>query len=431
MMILRLSIPFKANILYYRKSKDGLEKCSPSSEGDFMSEIMRIVLFYAGVESFNYFTDCLFKELCRRGHECFILDLLNQEPGSEHSIEALSAFLSDTVHMTISYDGLGIREENLNQIWNALGTVCINILMDHPLRFHRTMENHPKNYVQLCCDENHVLYTKEYFAEEVEYVTFMPHAGTHERPLELNGYENRPIDILFSGTYYAPQHYMEEIEKNYADSPVLVSYLKNLAEYMITHTDMTTEQAASDVLEQMQIAGDLSKKRVMLALTESVDWMVRMIYRERVIHTLASAGFQLHLLGRGWENHPDGMNKNVHIISDRVPFAETFPYMAKAKINLNVMPWFKAGTHDRIFNTLLQGSLPLSDGSSYLHRFFKNEENILYYDINHLENLPSIAEKALANPELARKIITNGYETVKKQFSWEQIVDSILKIVSV
>ena len=40
---------------------------------------MRTVLFYSGVESFNYYTDQLFEELTRRQHEIFILDLRNNQ----------------------------------------------------------------------------------------------------------------------------------------------------------------------------------------------------------------------------------------------------------------------------------------------------------------------------------------------------------------
>ena len=38
---------------------------------------MRIVLFYSDVESFNFFSDVLAEELRKRGHETFILNLLN------------------------------------------------------------------------------------------------------------------------------------------------------------------------------------------------------------------------------------------------------------------------------------------------------------------------------------------------------------------
>ena len=49
------------------------------------------------------------------------------------------------------------------ELWDSMDTVALNILMDHPLRFHPTMQTHPRNYVQFCCDDNHVDYVKKYF----------------------------------------------------------------------------------------------------------------------------------------------------------------------------------------------------------------------------------------------------------------------------
>ena len=118
---------------------------------------------------------------------------------------------------------------------------------------------------------------------------------------------------------------------------------------------------------------------------DNVDWAIRMYQRERVITVLAEAGYELYLLGRGWENHPCAQYPNVHRIDDRIPYGQTLAYMADAKINLNVFPWFKSGTHDRIFNTLLQRSLPLTDRSAWADNYFTDGEDIAFYDLKHLE----------------------------------------------
>lgn len=83
---------------------------------------------------------------------------------------------------------------------------------------------------------------------------------------------------------------------------------------------------------------------------EAMDWAVRMYYRERVVTVLAEAGIDIYLLGEGWENHSAIGLPNVHRIADQIPYRETLTCMADARINLNVMPGFKEGTHDRIFN---------------------------------------------------------------------------------
>lgn len=135
---------------------------------------------------------------------------------------------------------------------------------------------------------------------------------------------------------------------------------------------------------------------------------------------LEEAGRIIHLLEE----------KNVHRIDDRVPFAETLNYMENARICLNVMPWFKAGTHDRIFNTLLRYSLPLTDSSSWLDCNFKNGEDIAIYDLEHLERLPGQVERLLRDGEQTMKMIQKGYEKVAGQFVWKNCVDQILRKIN-
>ena len=143
---------------------------------------MRIVLFYTEVESFNFFSNVLSEELRKRGHETFILDLLNPPGENAHSYVNFSQFASKKVDAAISFDGLGIKDDLLIGIWNAYQTVVVDIFMDPPLRFHTAMEKHPQNYLMFCCDWDHVEYVKKYFKLCVPYVGFMPHVGVMPDP---------------------------------------------------------------------------------------------------------------------------------------------------------------------------------------------------------------------------------------------------------
>ena len=56
--------------------------------------------------------------------------------------------------------------------------------------------------------------------------------------------------------------------------------------------------------------------------------------------------------------------------------------LSQSKISLNVMPWFKNGIHDRIFNSCLNGAVSLSDSSIYIDELFTDRQNIILYDLN-------------------------------------------------
>lgn len=390
---------------------------------------MRIVLFYSGVDSFNYFTDRLCEEFNRRGHEVFILNLQNPPEDDPHSYRYFAEFLQTRVDLAVSFDGFGIKDELFIELWNELHVTAVNILMDHPLRFHPTMEHHPQRYVQFCCDRNHVAYVQKYFSDCVSDVAFMPHAGTLPQTKEFKPYADRKYDILFSGTYYRPQDQRERMKEYFPEGSTMHTFYMKMADYMLMHSHVPTEQAALDVIGQTGLAVQEDQLKTIFRCSEPLDWMVRMYQRERVVRTLADAGFELWLLGRGWENHPSAGLSNVHRIDDRIPFGETLPYMADAKINLNVMPWFKAGTHDRIFNILLQHSLPLTDSSSWIDENFKAGEELALYDLNELEKLPELAAGLLDDTERAEAMIERGYEKVRKNFTWVNCVDQIIQTV--
>lgn len=392
---------------------------------------MRIVLFYTETESFHFFTNQLDLELTRRGHETFILDLMNPPEADPHSYLNFMAFASRKIDLAICFDGMCFRNDTLIDIWNTLDTIVVDIFMDPPLRFHPTLRKHPKNYFLFCCDYDHVDYVAKYFHEEVTHVAFMPHVGTvPQHEAAVVPYAGRKYDILFSATYYSPESKLAEMEKMFSGNKDMQQFYHLMYHMLIEDSALTTEQAVFLTLQQVGWSVPDDTLKTIFRCAEYVDWAIRMYQRGQVVSVLAESGLELHLLGRGWENHSSAKYPNVHRISDRVPYAQTLTAMSEAKMNLNVFPWFKSGTHDRIFNTLLQHSLPLTDSSSWVDAHFTDGQDIVLYDLKHLEQLPKIAEKMLESPEEAECIIQKGYEKVLREFTWSNCVDWILASIN-
>lgn len=392
---------------------------------------MRIVLFYTETESFNFFTNQLDKELKLRGHETFILDFMNPPADSPHSYKNFMLFASAKIDLAICFDGMCIRDDTMIRVWDALHTIVVDILMDPPLRFHPTLRKHPQNYLLFCCDYDHVDYVKKYFKDEVAHVVFMPHAGAvpiHDTAIVP--YAERKYDILFSATYYPPESKLAEMEQIFSENSDMQQFYHLMYRNLIEDSALTTEQAVFLTLQQAGWSVPDDTLKTIFRCSEFVDWAIRMYQREQVVSVLAQSGLELYLLGRGWENHSSAKYPNVHRLSDRVPYAQTLTAMAEAKINLNVFPWFKSGTHDRIFNTLLQRSLPLTDSSKWIDTHFTDGQDIVLYDLKRLEQLPRIAEQMLENPEKAECIIQKGHEKVLREFTWSNCVDWIFASVN-
>ncbi|MCM1264525.1 MAG: glycosyltransferase, partial [Butyrivibrio sp.] len=91
----------------------------------------------------------------------------------------------------------------------------------------------------------------------------------------------------------------------------------------------------------------------------------------------------------------------------------------QSKISLNVMPWFRDGAHDRIFNSMLNGALCLTDSSVYLDEILHDKTDCRIYSASNMEELPDIVYGLLANPVRLQEMIDNGYALAKESHTWE------------
>ena len=396
---------------------------------------LRIVLFYSEVESFNFFTDQLDGEFRKRGHKTYIFDLRMPSEENVHSRTHFEHFLSEGVDMAVCFDALGIREDlypGINQLWDQHQAAVMDIFMDAPTRFFPAFMAPPQHYYMFCCDRDHVDYMEKYYGKTVKNVVFMPHAGVMPaEDTEAVPYKERKYDILFCGTYYRPEDKFADLKQELAQAFPGDTAMYQFYEYMYQNlkedSSLSMEKAALVTASRIGWTIPEDFMEALMYCGESIDWAVRMYQRERVIAALADAGFEVHLLGRGWENHPCAGRANVHRIDDRIPYGQTLSYMADAKITLNVMPWFKNGTHDRIFNAMLQRSIPLTDASGWIREHFTDGTDIALYDLEHLDRLPEIAARLLEDESYAASMIEAGYKKAAESFTWSDCAERLLE----
>lgn len=387
------------------------------------------LLFYAGdgkgyYQDTRHFTDEISKELRRAGHGTFICDLL-RGTCSEADLEAYEKSGVDAV---VTFNGEALERKGLWQHWNRLGALVVNILMDAP--FHIDLCGYMdspdiKRYLLLCPDENHVEFVKRYYPR-VKYVEFMPHGGTRmgRKPIP---WEEKSIDLLFCGTYIKPGRFLDVMEQN-MDRDEFWLYV-NMGERMLQDSSLPVEQVVAEARgfgNAPLFPGRIDDELPGMNLLEG--W-VRMAARERVVTALVKGGVDLYVLGAGWQDCPCAGEEKFHRLSEElVPFGDTLAWMENARINLNVMPWFKAGSHDRVFNSMLRQSVALTDSSSYFRQHFRDGESIVYYSLEDIGNLPETVRSLLAHPDQGEAIARAGYEKAAA-FTWQSYVKELVEKV--
>lgn len=373
----------------------------------------KIILCEGDIETLGYFSQQLATTFRQEGFEVFLFDFRDE---IQSMIDLARFFqIGTTALVTFNYTGL-IGESCFDvpdggTLWNDADIYCINIVVDHPFYYHKFYDRLPKHYVQYCIDRSHVAYMHRFFPELS--VDFLPLAGTNlYHP--LIPYEQRSMDLVFTGNYAPPETFHKDIAR--IDDEYTAFYYRIIHD-LIDHPEMTMDEAIEkhvridipDVTEQ-------GIKDVMPNMIV-IDLYVRFYFRGLVIQTLVDAGYKVHVFGVGWNKlackHPENL-----VIGGLIDSKRCLEVIGDARISLNVMPWFKDGAHDRIYNSMANGAVCVTDSSIYLNETLTDYKEVVFYSLSEIETLPKMIGDLLNHPEKAKQIASSGYRKVMAQDTW-------------
>jgi hypothetical protein len=385
--------------------------------------ITKLVLFKNNVETLGYFSEQMAKTFQELGYDVYIFDYDFSDEGMIDLIWFCEQ--GKTAMITFNFIGLGRDEdfimENGELFWNQREVLCLNIIVDHPFYYDKDFEKLPNKYKMFCIDRDHVNYVKRFY-KQVTSVEFLPLAGT-DIDNDYIPFEKRQYDIIFTGNYTPPEtfeKYINRIDEEYA------AFYWGIIHELISNTNMTMEQVMEKHIRlEIPDASEDDLKTGMAALI-FVDLYVRFYFRGQVIQTLVDNGYVVHAFGKGWDLLPCEHPENI-ICHGSIDSLECINKMKNTKISLNIMPWFKDGGHDRIFNTMLSKAVCISDGSRYLDSQYKEEDDYIKYSLSKIEELPDRIGKLLCDSQRADKIVQNGYQKTKQVHTWEHRAKKLLQ----
>jgi glycosyltransferase involved in cell wall biosynthesis len=127
----------------------------------------------------------------------------------------------------------------------------------------------------------------------------------------------------------------------------------------------------------------------------------------------------------GWKQYLKAQsNVTVH---PPMLYSEIFPILKRAKIVLNSMPFFRDGTHERVFNALACGGLPVTSESIYLHEQFKDGKEMLFYKAADRGAVNAKIDDFLAHEEKRKEVVDHGRAKVMKHHTWDARVEQLAK----
>lgn len=192
-----------------------------------------------------------------------------------------------------------------------------------------------------------------------------------------------------------------------------ISVVSSLEKFL---SSAEVEYTSDEVMSYMEFIGPV------------IDTYYRNSQREYCIQVMLNAGIEVTVCGNGWEEfarqrNTHGLLKNL---GEDIPYDKMLEYICDSKVVLNVSPSFLEGVHDRVSCAMLNGSVALSNVSSYLKNNFSDGEDILFYNCNDFENDMGKVKSIINNDGELQKIANNAYKIAKEKFSVKQFCDELL-----
>ncbi|MBE5870449.1 MAG: glycosyltransferase family 1 protein [Lachnospiraceae bacterium] len=376
----------------------------------------KIIMFKGDIETQGYFSEQMAKCFRKMGHEVLVYDL---ERPWEYTGKLLR-FVQRNHTVVISFNFHGMcgeaqfMDEEGNWFWDAFRIPCYNIVVDHPMFYYNLLSLRPKDYHQISIDREHQRFMNRFFPE-VDADLFLPLAGT---PLKEDGsykrWQERRFDVVMTGNYGAPERFDKFINRNGEE---YAAFYRGMIEELLASPDKCVTQVCMEhIRRQIPQVTEAELKETMPNIT-FIDLYVRHARRRDVVRTLVDAGIRVHVFGGRWDemecDHPENLiNEGAR---DSQGCLEA---ISDAKISLNVMPWFKEGAHDRIYNSMLNGAVSLTDSNGYLDSILLDGLNCRIYQGTRLEKLPQIVRELLNDPGKSQQIADAGFCMAASGHRW-------------
>ena len=211
-------------------------------------------------------------------------------------------------------------------------------------------------------DRGHMDYVNRFYPE-ITVTGFLPHGGApmEGRPKPIG---ERTIEVLYAGSLLAEYAKNQEPDFTQWDFPAK-AICETTIQKLLRNPRLTIEHALEDTLGDYHIQMSDTKLQAFISSCVYIERVVSSYFRERAVSAVARAGISLELYGDGWSDCDFIRLPNVHY-GGRIAPEEVLRKMEDAKIVLNTMPWFRDGSHERVFNGMLRGAVVCSETSGYL-----------------------------------------------------------------
>lgn len=378
-----------------------------------------IITHYNLYESKRYFAECFGKALER--HEINV-HLLAADRLSTLSNDELSKYFAE-VDLTCSFNTMLPSTEG-HYPWEFTGIPHWFIIVD-PAYYYTQMLKIP-GMIFSCVDRYDCDYVRFIGQKKV---FFWPHAV--EKELSPNADQDRPFDVVFIGSCYDHVFLREYWQKSL--TPEICKVIDDAVEIVLGDSSTPLLVATSLSMKKNKIDPSNEIFRFILYYVDNYmrgkdRWELITSIKDAEVHVWGDLRFSLKEPVHSWSDNLKGYNNIV--VHPPVNFQESLNILKQSKICLNSMPFFKNGTHERIFTGLACGSLPITTENLWVNENFRENEELVLYRSGHWEEVNDKVNTYLKDESLRRAVVDRGREKVMQEHTWDARIPQFLRVLS-
>ena len=321
--------------------------------------------------------------------------------------------------MTFTFNQPG-PDENGQYFWDHLQIPNWTFLVD-PAFFNRHLIQSPYSIIS-CVDQYDCLLLHSL---NFNRVFFCPHAI--EKELEGSS-EEKIYDVSFLGTCYDPEGLNDYLKTILSKEDFQL--FEEASAIVLSEKNTTFLQAT---LRCIAMNGLKLSNEQISTIAYCVDSYTRGLDRLQLIRSIKDA--KVHVFGGEWWVEGPPKNPWSHYFSSQpnvvihpsVSYPESLKILRQSKICLNSMPFFKSGSHERIFAGLACGSLILTSRNNYIEGQFVEGQEILFYDFKEMGKVNDLVNHYLANEKLRKQVVEAGRQKVLQHHTWDNRVETMLQ----
>lgn len=145
------------------------------------------------------------------------------------------------------------------------------------------------------------------------------------------------------------------------------------------------------------------------------------------VHVFGEPSWNNPQAGGGWKDY---LGDLPHVVlHPPVSYRESFQVMQRAKVCLNSVPFFHHGSHERIMNALMAGSLPITTQNGFTDEFFVSGEDLVTYQPGKWQDINETLASLMSNEKKRQEMAAAGRAKVRAQHTWDTRAKTFLEAV--